>query len=189
MVTRFPRLIIVAGLPGVGKTSLARGLSCRLGIPLLEKDTVKESLADILSTPWSEDWSAELGAASEETLFRLAALEIQLGHDVIVETPMIYARSWERLWHNVDRQRVEPRMIACHCSEETLRARIDNRKQERHGIHTFRGQDPGRILSHRAEFEEQVRRQDIPCLFLNTENPQEEILAECEAFLSVSLYQ
>ena len=144
---------------------------------------MKESLADILSIAWSEDWSAELGAASEETLFRLAALEIQLGHEVIVETPMIYARSWERLWRNVDRGGVEPRIIVCHCSEETLCARIHDRKREQHRIHRFRGQDPALILSQRAEFEEHVRRQDTPCLFLNTESPREEILTESEAFL------
>ena len=39
-------VIVVTGLPGSGKTTLARQLSASLGLPLLSLDSVKEALVD-----------------------------------------------------------------------------------------------------------------------------------------------
>ena len=41
-------LIIIAGLPATGKSTLARDLSSLLGYPILEKDEIKEALFDTL---------------------------------------------------------------------------------------------------------------------------------------------
>ncbi len=43
------RLIIITGLPGTGKTTLALGLARRYDLPLVRKDTIKEPLLDMLS--------------------------------------------------------------------------------------------------------------------------------------------
>lgn len=40
-----PRVVLVNGLPGAGKTSVAGQLAAELGLPLLAKDVIKESLA------------------------------------------------------------------------------------------------------------------------------------------------
>lgn len=44
-------LVLVNGLPGSGKTTLAAGIAASLGAPLLSKDRIKESLADLLAEP------------------------------------------------------------------------------------------------------------------------------------------
>ncbi|WP_432742661.1 hypothetical protein H7827_03730 [Streptomyces sp. JH002] len=41
--------VLVNGLPGAGKTILAREPAGYLGLPLFSKDTVKETLADSLA--------------------------------------------------------------------------------------------------------------------------------------------
>lgn len=59
-------VVLVNGLPGSGKTTLAKALADTLGLPLFSKDRVKETLADMLGvTPPNDltpfEWS-RLGA-------------------------------------------------------------------------------------------------------------------------------
>jgi predicted kinase len=64
-------IVVVAGVPGSGKTTLARVLAPRLGLPLIAKDTIKEALFDALGTgdlPWSE----RLGSASHRVMYAVA---------------------------------------------------------------------------------------------------------------------
>ena len=70
--------MLVNGLPGSGKTTLARALSQALGLPLFSRDAIKETYADVLGTivPFGRDgreWSHTLGAAAGETLWTLLA--------------------------------------------------------------------------------------------------------------------
>ena len=46
------RVVVVNGLPGVGKTSLASKIATQLSWPLLTKDMIKESLFD--SIGWGD---------------------------------------------------------------------------------------------------------------------------------------
>jgi predicted kinase len=65
-------IVVVAGVPGSGKTTLARDLAPELGLPLLSKDTIKEALFDALGTG-DLAWSRALGRAAHVVLYALAA--------------------------------------------------------------------------------------------------------------------
>jgi hypothetical protein len=70
--------VLVNGLPGAGKTTLARTVSRRLRLPLFSKDTIMEAHADVLGTDpppgWSQRrWNSALGAAASETMWALLA--------------------------------------------------------------------------------------------------------------------
>jgi predicted kinase len=66
--------VIVSGAPGAGKSTLAGPLAERLGLPLIGKDHIKETLHDTLPPgPDRVTWSKFLGAASFELIWTLAS--------------------------------------------------------------------------------------------------------------------
>ena len=72
------RVVLVNGLPGAGKTTLARLLSSALGLALFSKDTIKETHADLLGSEpppgWAQRrWNSALGAAASQTMWALLA--------------------------------------------------------------------------------------------------------------------
>ncbi len=64
--------VIVNGPPGSGKSTLAGPLAERLGVPLLAKDAVKETLLDTLGYADRPE-SRRIGAASGEVLWTVLA--------------------------------------------------------------------------------------------------------------------
>lgn len=129
-------VVLVNGLPGAGKTTLARTLSQRLRLPLFSKDTIKEVHADVLGTEpppgWPQRrWNAALGAAASRTMWVLladapggAVLESCWPNDVrdLVVLGLQRARG---------RQPVE---IWCEAPPEIARRRFETR-HPRHPIH------------------------------------------------------
>jgi AAA domain len=63
------RLVVVNGLPGAGKTTLARRLAPALDAPLVGKDALKEAMA--AATPGIP--SPALGTAASQAVWELAA--------------------------------------------------------------------------------------------------------------------
>ncbi len=73
------RVILINGLPGSGKTTLARSLAAELSWPLISKDALKEAMAAAVpQVP-----AAALGRTASETMWTLAAA---LDGDVILES-------------------------------------------------------------------------------------------------------
>jgi predicted kinase len=83
-----PRLVLVHGPPGSGKTTIAQGLAGELGLPLFEKDTVKEALYESLGIG-DVEWSRRLGGAAYELLFLVARAELAAGRGLILEANFV----------------------------------------------------------------------------------------------------
>jgi predicted kinase len=76
------RLVIITGLPGTGKTTLARDLARHHALPLICKDTIKEPLMNVLGSGLS---SRALSDISFAVMFALAKELLSLGESLILE--------------------------------------------------------------------------------------------------------
>ena len=79
-----PLLVVVTGPPASGKTTVARPLATELGLPLLAKDAVKETLFDVLGAG-DRPWSRRLGHATYAVLFLIAGELLGAGRPLVLE--------------------------------------------------------------------------------------------------------
>jgi predicted kinase len=84
-----PRLVIIGGAPGTGKTTLARIVAHGVGLPLIARDDLKERHDDSFrSRPAGglEIDSSALGGASYAMLFAVAEKLVEAGVGVVIES-------------------------------------------------------------------------------------------------------
>ena len=132
-------MVIVNGLPGAGKTTLARSLSRRMSLQLISKDIIKEAYSDVFGIAPQEgharrEWSNAHGAAASETLWALAA---EAGGGAILESwwPRERADFLEAGLKRAGIERVVT--VLCEVAPALARERFVQRVREgvRHPIH------------------------------------------------------
>ena len=141
------KLIIVSGLPGTGKSTLAEAVGRYFGIPVFAKDWLEASL--LQSGLKSTDESRSLGHAGYELLTVLTRRQLMLGQSVIVDsvaaTKTIRAE-WRKL---AKRYQAEWRVIECVCSNESIhQARLNVRRRRIPGWHELEWSEVERVKRH-----------------------------------------
>lgn len=129
-----PILIIINGLPGSGKTTLAKRLSQNVGVPVFSRDGIYESLFDALDCD-----TAKLGSASFSLLYSIAGSILAAGQPLIIEgffgRPDLRSAEFLRLQQQHD---FEPLQILCKADGAVLLERFLARagSADRHAGHS-----------------------------------------------------
>ena len=79
-----PVLIIVNGLPGTGKTTLARRFAADIRLPVFSRDGMYETLYDALECQ-SNGCPPLIGSATFTLLYSVASSVLAAGQSLIVE--------------------------------------------------------------------------------------------------------
>ena len=127
-------IILVTGPPASGKSFVAGVLADRLGLALVEKDAIKETLFDTLGTG-DGDWSQQLGGATFALIFWALEVHLKARHRVIVEANFAAddARPAFQALH--ERHPLKPLELHCTAAHDVLLARYAARADARHPGH------------------------------------------------------
>lgn len=136
--------VVVSGLPGSGKTTLARRLAAALALPLFDKDDILEALFESLGVG-DADWRQRLSRASDEILQRLAqhsngAVLTSFWRNSEISNQSGTSTDWLA---GASQSIVE---VYCLCDPEVAAARFINR--QRHQGHLDSAKRPEDVLSH-----------------------------------------
>lgn len=157
-------LIVVAGIPASGKTTLVRDLGPALGLSVVSKDVIKESLMDTLGSG-DADWARELGRAAFGIMY--AVLDDLVG-DVIFEAHFhrgIAEATLEATGHDLVQ-------VYCSCPPEVAWERYQRRRDEptRHPGHHPEHQDEMATAEWRDQPPEPLDL-DGPLIVVDTTRP------------------
>jgi len=179
-----PMLIVIMGLPGTGKSTVARALGKRLGMKVLSTDIIRKRLASIPVYEHSYSafgegiYRASMSERTYSTLLHKAEKILERNKSCILDGTFSKVKYRKKARELAKKKGAKFLPVLCTCSEEVVRRRLVERKRA--------GKDVSdatlEIYMKMKENFDEVRGH---CLILNTSKPIEDVV---EDFLSSTAY-
>ena len=179
-------LVVIFGLMGVGKTTVAQALGQARGWPVIHSDAVRKALAGLAPTTpalyefgqgiYSKDFSQKT-----YTEMRRRAGELLDGGAtrVILDASFKSVKERDRVRELARNKEARAVFVYCFCPKEVVRVRLLQRKANSSAISDGRLE----LLDLQVEDFEPVTEADQPLLRLDTGRDLEHVLQEVSEFL------
>ena len=169
-------IVLMAGLPGTGKSALAEALAERLSASVLSKDAIRHALfapRDVEYTTEQDDFVMDIMLqAAERILQRHPGRHVFLDGRTFsrryqIERVLAAARRWGQPW----------KIMECICSDETARSRLES--QASTGEHPAGNRSFALYLEIKRRFEPIVQ----PKIVIDTDEPLDQCVERALAVL------
>lgn len=169
-------IVVMAGLPGTGKSTIARQLAGRLSAEVLDKDAVR----GVLFSPGLVEYSTRQDDFCVDILLETAGYLLRhdaVQHVILDGRPFSRRYQVERVERVSEQLGAPVRIIECVCSTETAHRRLS--EDASGGNHVAHNRDVDLYLKIKATFEPIEQ----PKLLVDTEQNLERCVAQCLAYL------